>query len=105
FAAKLDAAGKARGQRLAWSPAEQHQLEVLADAVDRRTMLSVAFDGLPVDNVKDRVRLSGEIRQLDRLATNLSRQIDAGLNPKTPDSRRTVKAREAANVRWGKTGA
>lgn len=47
------------------------------------------------------MKLSTEIRQLDRLVVQLLAKVEVAA-PKQPESLRTMKAREAANARWGK---
>lgn len=102
--AKLAKAAERQGVSLRWTAAEQHTLEILADTIDRRTALTSAFDG--ASEAKVQVKLSTEIRQLDRLVVQLLAKVEvAGAAPKQPESLRTMKAREAANARWGKQNA
>ncbi|UGT94861.1 hypothetical protein KN246_15840 [Mycobacterium intracellulare] len=102
--AKLARASERQGVPLTWTAAEQHTLEILADTIDRRTALTSAFDACEASEAKTQVKLSTEIRQLDRLVVQLLGKIDVAA-PKRPDSLRTVKARQAANARWGNTSA
>lgn len=97
--AKLAKAAERQGVTLTWTAAEQHTLEILADTIDRRTALTSAFDA--ATEAKVQVKLSTEIRQLDRLVVQLLAKVEVA-TPKQPESLRTVKAREAANARWGK---
>ncbi|WP_324738671.1 hypothetical protein P6281_06635 [Mycobacterium sp. 5-140-3-2] len=97
--AKLAKAAERQGVSLAWTAAEQHTLDILADTIDRRTALTSAFDA--ASEAKVQVKLSTEIRQLDRLVVQLLAKIEVAA-PKQPESLRTLKAREAANARWGK---
>lgn len=99
--ARLARAAERQGVPLAWTAAEQHTLEILADTIDRRTALTSAFDACEASEAKTQVKLSTEIRQLDRLVVQLLARVEPAA-PKQPESRRTVKAREAANARWGK---
>jgi hypothetical protein len=87
------------GQELVWSAQEQAIRGQLASVLDRKVELLELYESAETVNLK--VKLSGEVRLLEQAIARLVRQIKVGLPP--AESFRTVKARQAANARWGRS--
>jgi hypothetical protein len=87
------------GQELVWSAQEQAIRGQLASVLDRKVELLELYESAETVNLK--VKLSGEVRLLEQAVARLVCQIKVGLP--APESFRTVKARQAANVRWGRS--
>ena len=86
----------ASGRQLAWSPTELLLLDQIMDAIDRRVDLAKCY--AVADHADARVKLSSEQRLLEGHIERMTRRVTVEL-PK-PVSRRSEKARHAANVRW-----
>ena len=99
--AELADAGSASGERLIWSAAEDQARELLADSVDRRVELNGRYER--TRDTKTKIKVSAEIRRLDKQIMLLLKQIRTDVPQ--PESLTTIKARRAANVRWGKARA
>lgn len=98
---QLAAVAVATRQPLTWTPEEVAVLDMISNVFDRKALLEAR---LPVaDDDKALVKLSGEIRLLEGHAARLLKSIRVEMPKTAPESKRTVKARAAANVRW-KTG-
>jgi hypothetical protein len=94
--AELATSAAAAGRSLSWSAAERQIIALVADAMDRRVDLAAAYD--QADDVKDRIKLSRELRLQEAAAARLLGKISTDVP--APESLRSVKARRAANVRW-----
>lgn len=101
LAQKSDAMGLPPEQPLEWSAVELANLETIADAIDRTVDLQGRYRA--ADDDKVRVKLSGEIRLLQRLAADLLRRVHTDL-PAAP-TYTSVKAQRAANTRWARNAA
>ena len=96
---QLDAVGRATGQPMQWTPEESAVIDMICDAYDRKSQLEKALAGAEDD--KARVKLAGEIRLIESHTARLLKQIRIPL-PTQQESRRTTRARQAANARWNK---
>ncbi len=99
--AELAAAGAATGRDLVWTAAELQARELLADTVDRRAGLAVRYER--TRETKTRIRISAEIRQLDKAIMALLKGIRTDMP--APESITTIKNRRAAMARWDKVRA
>jgi hypothetical protein len=95
---ELEASGKRVGRTLGWSAAELAVLALIPDEIDRKVDLFEAYQD--TTEAKVRVKLSTEMRLLEQSIARLLKQINT--QPPSPDSRRTRRARDAANVRWNR---
>lgn len=84
------------GQKLVWTAADRAILGLLADQIDRKQALFVEYQH--VEDAKDRVKLSGEMRLLEQSIARLLRQIKTEMPP--PQSLRSIQAQRAARARW-----
>jgi hypothetical protein len=98
---ELAAAGERAGAKLSWTVAEAEVLEMLARTVDRRAGLAARYDKLR--DIKVKVKVSVELRQLDNTVVKLLKAINTEVPQE--DSVTTIKARRAANVRWDRARA
>jgi hypothetical protein len=94
--AELAAAASAAGRSLGWSAAERVIIAMAADSIDRRVELAAAY--AQADDVKDRVRLSRELRLQEAATARLVKQVSTDVP--APESLVTIKNRRAANARW-----
>lgn len=101
LAMKSDAMGLPPEQPLEWSTVERANLGTIADAIDRKVDLQGRYRA--ADDDKVRVKLSGEIRLLQRLAADLLKRVSTDL-PAAP-SHISVKASQAAKTRWARNAA
>lgn len=99
--AELASAGEATGEVLVWSAAEIEARRLLADTVDRRADLALRYTRQR--ETKVRVKLSAELRMLDRAIMLLLKEIRTDVP--APESLTTIKARRAAHVRWDRARA
>lgn len=100
----LDAelAEKARelGVPLHWTERERAVLSLVAANSDRICDLSARYE--EAQDVKVRLKLSAELRLLEAALARLLKQLNTEAVQQSP---RSVKARRAANVRWGNASA
>lgn len=97
---QLALVGEQRGEELEWSPQERFALDLLAAEIDRTVDLAAMYESC--DDVKLKVKLSGELRLLRQSTARMIQQIKTELPEReTPTTR---KARRAANARWGRRG-
>ena len=94
--ADLAANATAAGRTLAWSAAERAVIGMAADATDRRADLAAAYSR--TDDIKDRIKLSREIRLQENAVARLLGKISTAAP--AAEQLRSVKARRAANARW-----
>ncbi|WP_204806304.1 hypothetical protein [Mycobacterium riyadhense] len=95
---ELAVSAQQRGVSLSWTAAEREHLGMIANTVDRRVRLAELFAQCDPDDVKNRIRLSTEIRQCDNLVSRLLAKVKTDVP--ASESRRTQKARAAARARW-----
>lgn len=96
LAKELQAASDAIGQTLTWTAQEQAIIEEICTLLDRESTLLDQFDD--AETVSQRVKLSSEARLCGVAATRLLKEIRTEI---PAESRTTVKARQAAQARWG----
>ncbi|QFS91527.1 hypothetical protein FIV07_12230 [Mycobacterium sp. THAF192] len=96
--AELAENGKALGRQLAWSTADETNRELIADAIDRRADMKRRYQESTEDKVA--LKLSAEMRLLERLVSDLLKQVRTDMP--APVSNKSRKAAHAANVRWGR---
>ncbi len=99
--AELARARQQPGDGVEWSPQEAESIRILCDTAGRRAQLRDLYTHAVADPATDPavlVKLSGELRQLDKAIATHYRAINAEM-PAAP-SITTVKARKAANARW-----
>jgi hypothetical protein len=101
LAVKSDAMGLPPEQPLEWTAVELALLETVAGSIDRKVDLYARYRASDDDKV--RVKLSGEVRLLERLAADLLKRVSTDL-PAAP-SHVSVKASEAAKTRWARNAA
>ena len=95
---RLAAVGAASGRDLRWTPQELQILDLVVDAIDKKTDLQADYQAAA--DAKTRVMISTEIRLLAGTIERLLRKIDTDLP--APMSRRSQKAQAAARVRWAR---
>lgn len=93
---ELADAGARQGVNLVWSAQEAAILAQIASALDRKHDFLAAYEA--AEDVKSRLKISAEVRLLEGLAARLVRLVKTDLAQ--VESRKTVKARKAARVRW-----
>jgi hypothetical protein len=98
--AELAAASERRGQKLVWTASESAILDDIAFTVDR--MARLRRDWSRTEDVKLRVKLSGEIRLLETSKAQPLKGVTPDLA--APPSMRTIRARRAVNARWKRDG-
>jgi hypothetical protein len=96
---ELAAVSAETGEPMAWNAVELQIIGAIVDAIDRKVALEA--DLAAADDAKARVALSGEIRLTEGHVERLLRRIKTELPQ--PESKRTQKARAAANVRWNRS--
>lgn len=96
---QLDAVSRATGQPMQWTPEETAVIDMICDCYDRKTELKQRLADATED--KALVKLAGEIRLIESHAARLLKQIRVPV-PTRQESRRTTRARQAANARWNK---
>ena len=94
--AELASSAARAGRTLSWSAAERAIISMAADAIDRRTDLAAAY--AETDDVKDRIKISRELRLQENATARLLSKISTAAP--APETLRSVKARRAANSRW-----
>jgi hypothetical protein len=99
--AELARACQQHGDGVEWSPQEAESIRILLDTARRRAEVRdvylrtvAASDADPAVLVK----LSGELRQLDKAVSMHYKAINADMPAQLTLT--TIKARKAANVRW-----
>jgi hypothetical protein len=97
-AAALKNAKKRGHTEISWNHVETQQREQLAGLVDRAEVVEELFDTATDPALK--LKASQELRQINKAIDSLlsAIQVDEPL----PESRRTQKARAAANARWSR---
>jgi len=98
---ELAAAGLRSGQNLVWSAQEETILGLISDEIDRKERLLDAWEESTDSKVQ--CKLSAEARLLEQSIARLLRLIKTDLPAR--ESNKTVKARRAANARWGRENA
>ena len=93
---QLDAAARQSGRSLRWSPSELQLLELITDAIDRKVDLQK--DYAAAEDAKARVQISTEVRLLEGHIERMLRRVKVEVPQ--PVTRRSQKARDAANARW-----
>ena len=93
---ELSFASKQVGQDVVWSAQEQAILGLIGDEIDRKEALLEAWR--ESTDPKVQCKLSAEARLLEQSIARLLKQIKTDLP--APDSKKTVRARRAANARW-----
>jgi hypothetical protein len=99
--AELGRARQQHGDGVEWSPQEAESIRILLDTARRRSEVRDVYHRTVAASDADPavlVKLSGELRQLDKAITTHYKAINADM-PAAP-SITTQKARKAANVRW-----
>src|SRR5690349_22427881 len=96
------AAAAQLGQSLDWSAADTATLGQISSILDRKAQLLALYEG--AEDVKMKVKLSGEVRLLEQAAARLALQVKTEL-PAARESHTTRKARRAATMRWDRTSA
>jgi hypothetical protein len=96
LAKELELASQSRGQQLVWSAQESAILDQISSILDRKSELLQMYDD--ARSVKNKLKISQELRLLERAAASLVTQIRTDLP--AAESFRTVKARRAARARW-----
>lgn len=94
---ELEAAGASSGQKLVWTASDELVLDQLSSILDRKAQLLGLYE--VAEDLDVKVKLSGEVRLLEQAAARLVKLVKTDIP--VPESRRTVMARRAANVRWG----
>ncbi len=94
--AELAASASAAGRTLSWSAAERQIIAMAADATDRRADLAAAYGD--TDDVKDKIKISREIRLQENAVARLLAKIST--SAPAPETLTSIKARRAANARW-----
>lgn len=96
---ELELVSAGRGQKLFWSAQESAILDQISSILDRKSeLLQLSAEAR---SVKNKLKLSQELRLLERAAASLVTQIRTDLPQ--PESHRTVKARRAARARWDRS--
>jgi hypothetical protein len=98
---ELAAAGLRSGQNLVWSAQEEAVLGLISDEIDRKTALLESWD--QATDPKVQCKLSAEARLLEQSIARLLKVIKTDLPAR--DSNKTLRARRAANTRWGRENA
>lgn len=93
---ELELASQSRGQQLVWSAQESAILDQISSILDRKSELLRLYGD--ARSVKNKLKISQELRLLERAAASLVTQIRTDLP--AAESLRTVKARRAARARW-----
>lgn len=93
----LAAASRRHGRRVEFTPPEAATVAIICDEIDRKVGLKRLYG--KAETVKERLKISTEIRLLEASVNRMLRQLKVDM-PAAP-SARTMKARHAANVRWG----
>lgn len=96
--AELSENAKVLGRPLAWSTADDTNRDLIADAIDRRADMKRRYQESTDD--KAALKLAAEIRLLDRLVSELLKQVRTEMP--APVSNKSRKAAHAANVRWSR---
>jgi hypothetical protein len=98
--ADLAANSKSRGVALSWSPREEELIRQVAATMDRRVDVAAVYRQTVTEgDAKMMVKLSAELRLLDKAVGGLLKEIDTDVVP-VKESTTTVKARRAVNTRW-----
>jgi hypothetical protein len=95
----LAAVSEQAGVELAWDSTELKIIDVICAVITRKQELNDAYETAP--DAKTQVKLAGEIRLTESHLARLLKQIRP--EPPKPVSRRSSRAREAANARWSRT--
>jgi hypothetical protein len=99
--AELARARQQHGDGVEWSPQEAESIRILLDTARRRAEVRDVYRrtvAAPDADPAVLVKLSAELRQLDKAISGHYRAISADVPAQ--ESRTTEKARRAANVRW-----
>jgi hypothetical protein len=94
----LAAVGDQAGVELVWDATESEIIGLILAAIDRKVGLTV--DYTTATDAKSKVKLAGELRLTETHIARLLRQIRPAVS--APVSKRSSKARAAANARWSK---
>jgi hypothetical protein len=94
---ELDRASRVSGEKLLWTASDQLVLNQISSILDREAQLFSLYES--AEEVDVRIRLSAELRLLEQAAARLVKLVRTDLPG--PESLRTIKARRAANMRWG----
>jgi len=86
----------ASGRQLRWSPQELTIIALIMEQMDQKPDLKAVY--AKTEDPMDRVKLSAELRLLQGSIERLLRRVEVKMP--TPISRRSEKARAAANARW-----
>jgi hypothetical protein len=98
---ELSLASKRVGQDVVWSAQERAILGLIGDEIDRKDALLEAWR--ESTDPKVQCKLSAEARLLEQSVARLLKQIQTDLP--APNSKKTVRARRAANTRWDRENA
>lgn len=93
---ELEVVSKSRSQKLVWSAQESAILDQISSILDRKSELLGLYE--EARSVKNKLKLSQELRLLERAAASLVSQIRTDL----PEAEgfNTTRARRAARARW-----
>jgi hypothetical protein len=92
----LASASARQGQKLVWTPQEASILVQIETILDRKHDFLAAYE--VADDVKVRLKISGVILSLELASVRLMAKVKTELA--APESRTTLKARQAAVRRW-----
>ena len=101
LADELKSAGDEVGHTLVWSAAEEAIIEQICVETDRKVHLLALYE--EAEDPALMVKLSAEVRLLEGSIARQLRQVKTELP--AAESSTTVKARQAAQSRWGGKGA
>jgi hypothetical protein len=92
----LASASARQGQKLVWTPQEASILKQIETILDRKHDFLEAY--AVADDVKTRLKISGAVLSLELASVRLMAKVKTELA--APESRTTLKARQAAVRRW-----
>jgi hypothetical protein len=87
------------GRNQVWAATELAVLDMIVSQTDRKVELEKLYES--TDDASEKVKISAEVRLLDAATERMLRKLNEAMpKPQATGSRRSEKARAAANSRW-----